>query len=100
MNVHGVMIIDGKEHRIDARNVKLQLEYESPTTQATRNPQMGTQVSESFSISGGTLVTSTTIKSGDKTTTTTTTSDDSGSTTTTTTTDGNGSTTDIKITRK
>lgn len=89
MTVHGVMIIDGKEHKIEASSIKFELEYASPTAQAARGPEipMGMQVSETISISGGTLTTSSTVRSADgKTTTTTTTTTTGNSTTTTNTT--------------
>jgi hypothetical protein len=93
----GVLEIDGKPQAFEASTFTLRV---SDTGDADRGDAMGTQVTESFSISGGTLVTSVTVRSGGTTTTTTTTSDDSGTTTTTTTTDSSGTSTTIKITKK
>ncbi|GGM99442.1 hypothetical protein FHR83_000485 [Actinoplanes campanulatus] len=93
----GVLEIDGKQQAFEASTFTLRV---SEAGGGARADGMGTQVTESFSISGGTLVTSVTVRSGGTTTTTTTTSDDRGTTTTTTTTDANGTSTSIKITKK
>jgi hypothetical protein len=87
MNLHAVLTIDGKAQQIEARDIQFQLAVAAPTSQGAREPMMGTQVTESFSIKGGTLTTSSTVRSADgKTTTTTTTTTTDNSTTTTNTT--------------
>jgi len=95
----GELEIDGKRQAFEASTFTLRV---SDTGDADRGEHfMGTQVTESFSFSGSTLVTSVTVRSGGTTTTTTTTSDESDRTTTTTTTDSSGNTTTtIKITKK
>jgi hypothetical protein len=97
MDFNGVLEIDGKSQPIQASNIELRLSDRGGA--AARDPLMGTQVTESFSISDGKLVTSSTVRSEGNTTTTTTTTDteDGSSTTTTTTTDSNGTTTKIEI---
>jgi hypothetical protein len=98
MTFNGVLEIDGKRQRIEASNIELRLSDDGGDA-GRGDPLMGTQVTETFSISGDKLVTSGTVRSGGNTTTTTTTTDtdDGSSTTTTTTSDSNGSTTTIEI---
>jgi len=94
MNFNGVLEVDGKRQSIEASSIKLHLSDDGNDA-ARGGGSMGTQVSETFSISGDKLVTSVTVRSGGNTTTTTTTTDtdDGSSTTTTTTTDSDGNTT-------
>ncbi len=102
MQFKGKIEIDGKvrEFEADALAIKLMAvrgQASEPEAQA-----MGTNVSETISMKGGILVTSTTVTDGDRTTTTTTTTNtnDGSQTTTTTTTDGSGTTTTTEINNK
>ncbi len=94
----GTLEIDGKKQKIEAKQFRL--EVSDKPAGAALGPFDGRVVTESFSLSGDTLVTSVTDRNGDTTVTTTTTSDSAGTTTTTTTTDSSGTTTDIKIEKK
>lgn len=95
----GVLEVDGKKQRIEAKEFRLEV-GESTGGAALGGGLEGRTVTETFSVSGDTIVTSVTDRNGGSTVTTTTTSDGNGSTTTTTTSDGSGSSTTIKIDKK
>jgi hypothetical protein len=99
MALQGVVELDGKKQSVQVDKIELRL---SPESRPSAKGGDGTSVKETISMSGGILVTSSTVTQDGRATTTTTTTNtnDGSSTTTTTTTDGNGTTTDIKINRK
>lgn len=95
----GFVEIDGRKQRVEAKEFRIEV-AEAAGAAALGEGLQGRTVTETISISGGTLVTSVTDRNGGTTVTTTTTSDSSGTTTTTTTSDGSGSSTTIKIDKK
>lgn len=87
MNLKGTLKIDGKELKVDAKSIALNITVSDDGESARGDIPMGTQVKSTFSISGDTLTTTnTTISSDGKTTTTETRTSSPTSTTTTTTT--------------
>jgi hypothetical protein len=71
MTLTGELEVDGKKHRFDGSSITLQVG--TARNESDASAQMGTQVKETISISGGKLTTTVTTTSADGKTTTTTT---------------------------
>jgi hypothetical protein len=101
MTLQGVIEIDGKKQNVQGDTIRVRFSPDPASPEA--KGAGGTNVTETFSMNDGVLVTSSTTTADGRTTTNTTTTNtnDGTSTTTTTTTDqGGNSSTTVEIKKK